>query len=642
MKIKFRYVLLFLFVTIGLLTISDKIRIDGYEKYPSQPSKERSSDVYKIYFELTNGASEIDWDRLNGTLDFINKENDCADFRLASLVRILYDFPDQIPNSVLKKIESVLFNFRYWMDEPGGNGMCYWSENHQVLFASSEYLIGQSYPDSIFHNSGLSGKQHMQKAKILILDWLEMRWKYGFSEFYSNVYYSEDIGGMINLIDYCADDSIALKTSIIMDLLIYDVASQKSGNMFLSVNGRAYEKGRKGDPGASFYNITNHLWDSGNSIKPHLNYGFIARKKYTVPPVLIEIGNDKRSVAIKQSNGLNISELKDEGYFGSDNRSIMMQWGMEAFTNHEIIRNSLNYIRDQNLFSNEFLHGFKEMDYTAFRLLHLEGILAYFLNMQTDGLAIQRANTYTYRTNDYSIYTVQNHFPGTNAIQHHVTGMNLGSSFAVFHVHPAIPESRKLHSPNYWVGYGRMPHAVQDENVSLAIYNLPDEKNLMEMDMLHFTHAYFPTQLFDSTLIKKNYAFGKKGSAYCALIGKNDLNLKNQKTDDLIQNGQKTFWIIEAGSAEEDGSFKDFCDRILKNKVRFNDEILTLEYTSGNKDYALKYDDKFSVDALEIDTEYDRFDSPYIKAKRKTSKMEFNFNNKFLLLDFENLVRKYN
>ena len=54
-------------------------------------------------------------------------------------------------------------------------------------------------------------------------------------------------------------------------------------------------------------------------------YGMMVTKKYTLPPVLAEIGRDSSDVIIQQSNGLDIPELKPEGYYGTDNRSMMMQ-----------------------------------------------------------------------------------------------------------------------------------------------------------------------------------------------------------------------------------------------------------------------------------------------------------------------------
>ena len=41
-----------------------------------------------------------------------------------------------------------------------------------------------------------------------MLDWFEMRWNYGFIEFYSGVYYKEDIGAIINLIDFAEDEEM--------------------------------------------------------------------------------------------------------------------------------------------------------------------------------------------------------------------------------------------------------------------------------------------------------------------------------------------------------------------------------------------------------------------------------------------------
>jgi len=86
-----------------------------------------------------------------------------------------------------------------------------------------------------------------------------------------------------------------------------------------------------------------------------MTHGVCTSEKYQLPPVLAEIAKDTSNVIIKQSNGLDISELKAEGYSGTDNRSMMMQWGMECFSNPEVIRNSLSHIRSSISFGNEFV-----------------------------------------------------------------------------------------------------------------------------------------------------------------------------------------------------------------------------------------------------------------------------------------------
>ena len=566
-KFKLKYLIYILLAIVVSSLIIDFIRISKYEVIPKKPSEKLELKQDQIQYDLANGVTEIEWNGLDGTLEYIKGEYDCSDFRLVNLVRILYEAGDQIPEDYKTKIEDVLFNFRWWWDEPGANSMCYWSENHQILFASAEYLAGQLYPETVFPSSGLSGKQHMEKARKRAMDWFEMRWNYGYIEFNSEVYYPEDIGALINIIDFAEDKELVLKSQIAMDLIFYDVAVQNVHTMFNSASGRAYFGNRKGGPGSDLHGLTHFYWGDGEPIGKGMTHGMSTSEKYKLPPVLAEIARDTSTVIIKQSNGLDISELKAEGYYGTDNRSMMMQWGMECFTNPEIVRNSLSHIRNNIHFSNEFIHDFKILDLTIVKWLHLEPLIVKLINPQSNGVAIQKGNTYTYKTNDYSIYTAQNHHPGTFGDQQHVSGMNIKNHFSIFHTHPAIKKDRDNSSPNYNVGYGHFPHAAQDKNVSLAIYNIPEKKGLMELDLLDFTRAYFPSEKFDTAFINGTYVFGKKGETYCAFIGTNKLQYDDDANDDIIQAGKQTFWITEAGSLTEDGSFEAFTHRIKNNKL---------------------------------------------------------------------------
>ena len=636
-----------LLIAVGVSVLMDIKRTDSIVKMPSGPPKNDeekfSVQVRDILVELENGAEDIDWSRLDGTLNYIDARFDCADFRFQSLMRIMFDHGDKIPDEAMEKIKKSVLGFKYWMDEPGGDSMCYWSENHQILFAASEYLMGRMYPEEIFTNSGMTGAQHMEKARVRILDWLEMRWKYGFSEFYSNVYYNEDIAPMINLIDFCDDDEIVKKTTIIMDLLIYDYASQSYKGAFNSVSGRAYEGNRKGGESNSSREVTKHIFglETGTP-RGGMEYNFIVRNNYEIPQVLLDIGLDTSEAVIKASNGMDLDELKAEGYFGTDTRSNMMQWGMESFTNRQTVHNTMAVIRKYDMFSNEFLNDIKVLDMAVIRLLHLEPLISIIINPQTNGVAIQRGNTYTYKTADYSMYTAQGYQPGDYGDQQHVQGANINERFSVFHVHPAMRDGEggaMGNSPMYWVGYGHLPHAVQDKNVQLAIYDLPKKKGMMENKLLGFTHAYFPTEKFDEVRLEGNYAFGRKDNTYVVFITGNELKLAEGKSDDLIQNGKKVFWVTQMGTEEEYSSFDNFVDVIKSNELRFDEKKMTLSYTAGGTEYLLEFGKSFFIDGELVNTEYPRFDSPYITAERKAEKLMFEFNGKSLELDFYNMTR---
>lgn len=640
-RIKKRHIVLSLVVFIASTLVFDFSRISKYEAISKKPLENIHADQDKVYYDLVNGATDMDWKRLDGTLDYIQGEYDCADFRLVNLVRILYHFGDSIPPDYKTKIETVLFNFRYWWDEPGENSMCYWSENHQILFASAEYLIGQMYPETIFPNSGLTGKQHLAKARKRAMDWFEMRWKYGFIEYNSEVYYTEDIGGLMNLIDFANDDEMVTKASMAMDLLFYDMAVQNIHTMMISTSGRSYEGQRKGGPEKTVGGLARYFWGDGMERGPGMTYGMTKNTRYQLPPVLKEIARDSSTVLIKQSNGLNISDLKNEGYYGTDNRSMMMQWGMECFTNPEIVRNSLSHIRNNISFNNEFIADFKILDFTLLRWLGLEPLLVKIIDPQANGVAIQKGNTYTYKTNDFSMYTSQAYHPGSYGDQQHIFGLNIKNHFSVFHSHPALEKGCKNQSPNYWVGYGRIPHSVQDENVNLSIYSIPEKKGMMELDLLDFTRAYFPVEKFDSLMVEKNRAFGAKGETYCALIGLNDFSFLDEENIDLIQKGKKVYWITEAGSKSLDGSFENFVNRIKANKIEFDSDDLMLTYQSKQKEYVLQFNGNFKINGASVNTNYKRFDSPYSQTENKPDVIDISYNGKSLHLDFKNLKREF-
>jgi hypothetical protein len=182
---------------------------------------------------------------------------------------------------------------------------------------------------------------------------------------------------------------------------------------------------------------------------------------------------------------------------------------------------------------------------------------------------------------------------------------------------------------------------VQDKNVNLSIYNLPRNKGILEKDLLDYTHAYFPKTKFDSVVVDGNYVFGAKGETYCAFIGTNNFLYKNNSTDDIIQKGKKVFWVSEVSSETQDISFQKFINRVKNNKLTYDTENLYLCYESNKSRYELKFKGDFKVNGKIIDTNYFRYESPYIKANVKDKHLMFKKDEESLFLDFENMIRTF-
>ena len=72
-RLKWYHFLLVFFGIVCLITAIDFIRISGYEIYPRRPDEHVHLDQDQVYRDLKSGITNIDWNRLNGTLEYISK-----------------------------------------------------------------------------------------------------------------------------------------------------------------------------------------------------------------------------------------------------------------------------------------------------------------------------------------------------------------------------------------------------------------------------------------------------------------------------------------------------------------------------------------------------------------------------------------
>lgn len=693
----------------------------GIDPYPSNPTESINSGgsdrlLYHFYKQakgeaLPEGIELTDAfvaQELSGTFEFVNARYDTSDFRVNALVRLYLSFRDEMSQSNADSIKTVLLNFKYWMDQGGTDSMCYWSENHQILFSVSEYLVGQTFPDEVFAVDGKTGAEHMAMASERVEAWMRERYLYGFTEWYSNNYYPEDIGPMANFIQFAEDEDLVLRMKMIMDLIWYDMASQSfkysgvdavSGTprdyyVFVVSSGRMYSDNRASDDtgnrmrnfidyviqpdatrdfenswytySSNFFNCFRQMLEAtDDSLQPY----------YEVPGVIKDIFNDSaEEKTIRSSQSLDVEELKTEGLLGTEDPQIMMQWDMEAFSNPAVIDNTLKYMAQNDMFTNEFLNDFKLVNLWPLRALGLLGAVSDLLKPSTNGVAIERANVYTYKTDVFSMSTAQAYQPGEYADQQAISEISLSNQVSVFTTQPAkIP--RRSGTPTYWVGNGRQPYSVQEKNVLIEIYQPPTKVGFMEpMIVAKTTHIFFPQELFDQvdeSYLDQGYIFGRVGKALIAIKARYALdfvefavsdaegdrddmiargNVKNVLTEkyDLVQYGEGDHYFVTKLSSTDKETFADFIARFLAGSIEYDETSHTLSYATtlygetSPSTLLATYDGDFVINDTIEDLQYQRFESPYVDSgivDRKAGQIYFTFNDKGLLLDYDNLVR---
>ncbi len=225
----------------------------------------------------------------------INQRADCSDFFLVGLLGILYRYGEHehFPAEIRQPLQDCILNFRYWLDEPGNDAMCFWSETHQIIFHTCEILAGQLYPDQTFSNSGQTGQWHKEKGESLALAWLKKRAAYGFQEWDSNCYFEHDILALSHLLDLADNEDVWNLAAIMIDKIFLTIALNSFKGVFGSTHGRTYTPFIKGSYLEPTSGLSYLLFGVGG-INSHIlgTVSMACCENYELPLIIANIATD--------------------------------------------------------------------------------------------------------------------------------------------------------------------------------------------------------------------------------------------------------------------------------------------------------------------------------------------------------------
>ncbi|MBO8437161.1 MAG: hypothetical protein IAA97_09320 [Spirochaetes bacterium] len=193
---------------------------------------------------FTNGDKDEIERILRAQLDFINKRSDCSDFYISYFPFMIRHFSSSglIRKETLQDMENCLLSFRYWHDEPGNDAMWFWSENHALMFHVSELIAGEMYPDRIFTNSGMTGKEKQEKALSMLRPWFETFFREGFTEWNSPPYLPIDILGFASLYAQTENSEMKENARKALEYVFRLLAITSYEGIFSTTSGRTYLK----------------------------------------------------------------------------------------------------------------------------------------------------------------------------------------------------------------------------------------------------------------------------------------------------------------------------------------------------------------------------------------------------------------
>jgi hypothetical protein len=178
---------------------------------------------------------------LQTALHRITTRGDCADFEVLGLLHLWHRIPaHDWPVGLRQQVEDALVGMKYWIDQPGLDAMCYFTENHQLVWHAAQCLAGAAWPDRDFSVDGRPGSVHAEEGGERAAAWIRRKLDGGFSEFDSNAYLAIDVLALVSLVELDTDDDLRAAAEALLDKTLLTLAANSWRGVHGAAHGRSY------------------------------------------------------------------------------------------------------------------------------------------------------------------------------------------------------------------------------------------------------------------------------------------------------------------------------------------------------------------------------------------------------------------
>jgi len=532
-----------------------------------------------ITTSIANGTSEnnilkaklglsLDTIELNDILQGISAGT-TSDFDIIKLIRILYFTNGAYDAQILPVLNSV----PYWINK-GDTVRNYWSENHMIMWMSSDWLLHEKY-----------GRAIDNTLDARLRHYLELKVTYGFYEFFSSVYSPYALSGLLNLADFSQDTQIKqLATKAAQRLLSDMLLLTNNRGTFFPTAGRNYT-GKYFPPYGQNHNHLIYLLTAmGNAPLEASQAGaFLATSSLEIDSVvaawnpiidtLYTIGHSLDSGLVLNSSMSSIDKT-------------VFQWSSGAYFHPKIVLETAKLLSDSNLW--------KHVDFALLRPIanlpvSIYEDLAEGLGVISKSSVICGQQVSIYKHNSVSLSSIRDFWKGKVGYQQFPCVANVGTT-AVFTASGEVKQnwaSRNSTNTNT-----HLPYVFQKKNVALLMYR-PEPTPDIIGPAFSFKDVglHWREQDFDETVSDSLWLLGRQNESYVA-VKRSCVSRTDSVWACATDVGQS--WVIMVGDSGLYGSFTNF-----KNVVHAAQFQEKWYYDTASSQYV--YYAKISVDSVSID-----------------------------------------
>lgn len=587
--------------------------------------------LYRAAFMMA-ADEPCDDEDFDAALREINYRNDCCDFQMLVLLRLLYLYQDSglMSQKLLDRLKAAILDFDYWLSERSkyACNKIIWTENHVMCYHTAEYLAAQLFPDEHFRTRDLTGREIIPISKAQILDWIQIKGRVGFSEWDSDTYAGINMETLLMLYDLAEDAEIRAQSEKLLNIMFLSLAFNCHKGMYCCTHGRAYADAIKDDTRATIYPLLCLVWNVApvpSDRSTNFSAFCYATGRFEPDPLITSIYHEITELECFENFEQESFDVEDAHLFGKgyeDEEDLTLFWHNMAYDHRLILENMLKLEQKYQICVNP--HPFMAIRYIE--RCKEKGIEPQEIFSHN---YMRRVNKVNYKTKDYMLSTAQDFRKGGGGFQQHIWQASLDGRAVVFVTHPgALNEGQSR--PDFWSGNAYMPKAVQYKNVCISVYKQDDPYALA------FTHAYFPKKEFDEVTECGNWIFARKNDGYVALYSQNGYYHSERsgfQDCELVCDGKENIWICQMGNQKEYGSFQTFVSRVLGSNVQFDGDCVS--YNSPHGVLRVGWEQDFTCDGKQITiANYKRFDNPYCTSEYGSGVYQLQCNGKTMQIEF--------
>lgn len=453
------------------------------------------------------------------------------DFDIVQLIRILYFSSGQYDARILP----VLNREKYWLT---GNEVQrnYWSENHMIMWMSSNWLMHERYGMTI--DSSLHTR---------LKHYLELKVNYGFYEFFSSVYSPYCLSGLINLADFSADPEIkALAITASQRLLKDLILLSNDQGVFFPTAGRNY--------------CGKYLSAYGQN---HSSLIWLVSGMGAVPGEATHAGAFLASSTLEVDSVTNswVSSIDTSYYNGHtldsglvinrDQRSVdkvIFQWSSGAYFHPTVALSSWQLLTDSSIWNHP--------DFSPFTIVQFvpASNVTNFADQQSSlskSSVISGEYIHIFKHKSITLSSVQDFWKGKVGYQQFPCVANIGTT-AVFTASGRVRADWDRRNPNN--ANEHLPYVAQKKNLALLMYRPEPVETIFG-----FVHSdvalYFKDSDYDEVREDSMWLIGRLRNNYVG-VRRSCLETIDSVRACHTVNGQT--WVIMVGDSDMYGSFDHF------------------------------------------------------------------------------------